>query len=433
LTRIIGRHLQAILRDQTINYLAWLFPAEELLPNPALVTRRSPVTIVQDVVRTLLAAPIPHYYSMLALARLYHDAQLPASVAQFSIHPLFEDELSDQVPSERAHEIWAQVPGWQAQFRTLMETVEKKLGALEAVTRRLETDLRATLNQTAPPIQIGPAPRQDKLSFDGQLWYAFAKLDAALAELEVQQIWAMPPHEREARFYSARLKRRLVGDEERQALAHLNLQPAADRRVYELRATSREVKMREDDFHFALAPEGLPGFLDRPFDELTAGTLLEPVEKYPRNFLKDVVSVRIAGLDRDRLLIALDQNTRWPGMLDALEARGLVDFSCDVILDPVYHDYFTKKLLLSLQAIGNPPWQKSIPWFGVLPGKQQGQEAKKAHMCLLLLCSGTRRRCTQHPCIACLRQYAQHWRGMTCISILCSGRHGKALYRGASN
>ncbi len=169
-----------------------------------------------------------------------------------------------------------------------------------------------------------------------------------------------------------------MGDEEQQALAHLNLQPASDRSVYELRATSREVKMREDDFHFALAPEGLPGFLDRPFDELTAGTLLEPTEKYPRNFLKDVVSVRIAGLDRDRLLIALDQNTRWSGMLDALEAQGLVDFSRDVILDPVYHDYFTKKLLLSLQAIGNPPLTKEHPLVRRATGQTTGTGSKKS-------------------------------------------------------
>lgn len=381
LIRVIGRHLQTILQDQTIQYLAWLFPAEDLLPNPAQVIRRSPITIVQEVVRTLLAAPIPHYYSLLALARLYHNPQLSASIAQFSIHPLFEDELSDQIPSERAHEIWARVSRpnpWQTQFRILQETVEKKLSALEAVTRRLTTDLQATLVQTAPPIQIGPPKRQDKVSFDGQLWYAFAKLDAALSELKIEQIWAMPPHEREARFHSARLSRRLMGNEEQQALAHLQLQSVPGRRVYELRATSREVKMREEDFNFALAPEGQPGFLDQPFDELTRGTPLEPEQQYPPVYLKDVIGVRIAGLDRDHLLVALDQNTRWPGMLDGLETLGLVDFSRDVILDPVYHDYFTKKLLLSLQAIGNPPAAREHPLVRRATGQTTGTGARKS-------------------------------------------------------
>jgi hypothetical protein len=102
LTRIIGRHLQAILADQTIQHLAWLFPPEELLPNAAMETRRSPITIVREVVRTLLAAPIPHYYTLFHTARVYHQASLPQQVAAFSVHPLFEDTLSDQIPSERA-------------------------------------------------------------------------------------------------------------------------------------------------------------------------------------------------------------------------------------------------------------------------------------------------------------------------------------------
>ena len=109
LARVIGRHLSAVLAKRNISHLAWLFPPEELLDNPDLVTRRSPITIVRDVVRAHLAAPVAHYYSLFEVARRYHDAQLPPNVASFSLHPLFEGPLSDQVPSERAHEIWARV------------------------------------------------------------------------------------------------------------------------------------------------------------------------------------------------------------------------------------------------------------------------------------------------------------------------------------
>ena len=59
LTRVVGRHLQAILNNPTVNYLAWLFPSEELLPNPDMATRRSPITIVREVIRSLLAAVLP--------------------------------------------------------------------------------------------------------------------------------------------------------------------------------------------------------------------------------------------------------------------------------------------------------------------------------------------------------------------------------------
>lgn len=267
LKRVIGRHLQAILQNQNIQHLAWLFPPEELLPDPDAITRRSSITIVRDVVRALLAAPVPHYYTLLETARVYHPAQLPANIAQFNVHPLFEDVLSDQIPSERAHEIWTRSTAhhrhWRQQMNTLEQTVNRRLSALEAVTRQLEEDLRQSLQQNAPRINIGPPSRASRLSFDGQLWYAFAKLNAALEELEVHQIRAMPPHEREARFHSARLEQRITGQQAQTILQQFNLTNRAGRRVYQLRAGSHEVKLRENDFSFALAPEMVAGFLDQ--------------------------------------------------------------------------------------------------------------------------------------------------------------------------
>ena len=365
LTRIIGRHLQAILADQSIQHLAWLFPPEELLPNPVMETRRSPITIVRDVVRTLLAAPIPHYYTRFHTARVYHQASLPQQVAAFSVHPLFEDTLSDQIPSERAHEIWARVTRprlWSDQLRTLQETVTKQLGALEAITRRLEEDLRQSLQQIAPEIRIEPPARQAGISFDGQLWYGFARLNAALGELEVHQLRAMPPEEREARYRSARLTRRLTGVAETTAIAQLGLVQRPSMRVYEMRPESQELKAREGDFSFSLAPENMPGFLDRSLQMVTQGTPLEPANGSGwRTYMEAVTAVSIIAIDRDARLIALLPNRRYPTMLDDLEQHGLANLSQDVVLDPVWIDTFTKKLLQTLHAIGNPPNARNNP------------------------------------------------------------------------
>jgi len=365
LTRIIGRHLQAILADQTIQHLAWLFPPEELLPNPAMETRRSPITIVREVVRTLLAAPIPHYYTLFHTARVYHQTSLPSQVAAFSVHPLFEDTLSDQIPSERAHEIWARVTrprSWSNQLVTLRETVIKQLGALESITRKLEEDLRPTLQQIAPEIGIEPPRRQPGISFDGQLWHGFSRLNAALGELEIHQIRAMPPEEREARYRSARLTRRLTGTSERAALAQMGIAQRSRMRIYEMRPESKEVKAREGDFSFALAPENIPGFLDRSLQRVTQGTPLEPPNGSGwRTYMETVTGVRIAGIDRDAGLIALLPNNRYPTMLDDLEQQGLADFSQNVILDPIWVDTFTRKLQETLHAIGDPPNARNNP------------------------------------------------------------------------
>ena len=364
LTRIIGRHLSAIMANRNIDYLAWLFPPEELLPNPDLVTRRSPITIVRDVVRAHLAAPVAHYYSLLEIARNYHDVNLPSQMAGFSVHPLFDTPLSDQIPSERAHEIWAQVTQpvhWQQQMTTFTETVERRLSALETVTKRLEADLRTELRQSAPAIRIEPPVRQNRVSVDGQLWHGFARLDAALNELEVHQVRAMPPHERTAKFRSARLPRRLDPQAEQNALRSMGLRPRAGRRVYELAADSIDVKAKVGDFNLALAPESAGGFLDRKVCGVVRNTPLDGQlqrrlrDRYPRVLMEEVLSVTIAGLDRNRRLIAIDADRRSPNILDDLTGHGLVDLERDVILDPVHHDFFSRKLLAALQAIGNPP------------------------------------------------------------------------------
>ena len=376
LKRVVGRHLPAILSDQSLDHLAWLFPPPELLPNPRLATRRSPLTIVRDVVRAVLAAPIPHYYTLLATARVYHPPSTPESVARFRVHPLFEDPLSDQIPSERAHEIWAravQPRHWQEQLGILVQTVRRRLDALAAVTRQLETDLQAKLGQAAPRVrELRPPDDGGGLSASGQLWYAFARLNAALAELEVHQKRAMPPHEREARYESARLRRRLEGAEAERALAALGLAHAPGRMVYTLRPASREVKLREGEFNVALSPEREAGFLDLPLGTVTAGTWLEPPDYRQQCApMERVLGVTVVAIDRDRGLIVLDADRRQfvqapdgarLSMFEALERLGRADFRRTAIVDPVSRDYFTRRLLKTLQAIGNPAVAQTSPF-----------------------------------------------------------------------
>ncbi len=365
LTRVIGRHLPAILANQNINYLAWLFPPEDLLPNPDLATRRSPITLVREVVRSLLAAPIPHHYGLIPVARVYHEASLPANVAHFNIHPLFSVPLSDQIPSERAHEIWGRITNprpWQGQLATYMETVRKRLSALETITKRLEADLRDQLHYTAPIIEIGPPQREPRLSVDGQLWYAFARLNAVLAELEVHQIRAMPPHERTARFRSARLTRLLTGTDEQMALTQLGLSARAGRRIYELSPGSGEVKAKVGDFAFALAPQHQPGFLDRKLASLVRNTpQLQGQYGNDWSFLERTTGVTVVGLDRNARLIGLDVDRRYPTLLDDLTNANVADFNQNVMLDPVHRDFFTDKLVESLRRVGNPPMAARRP------------------------------------------------------------------------
>lgn len=363
LVRIIGRHLDGILTDETISHLAWLFPPEEILPNPTLSSIRSPITIVKSVIQSVLAVPIPHYYSLFLVARFYHEDSLPDYLADFRISPLFEDPLSDQIPSERAHDIWTRAPNWSDRQAELVQTVRYQLIALETVTKRLETDLRSILINDATDLAIvegrnrilairGP-PRANSISYDGQLWYSYARLDVALKQLELFQNRAMPIHERESRFISARLLRRLTGFEEEEALDRLGIFPAPGRRVYLLNENSREVKAREGDFHFAIAPEGMPDFLNQKFTHFVRGTRLDSGNPEWQTRMEDATQVTVVAIEREACLIALDPN-RNHTILDDLEELDRADLSENVILDPIFKDYFLRKLERTLRAIGNP-------------------------------------------------------------------------------
>jgi DNA replication ATP-dependent helicase Dna2 len=360
LCRVVGRHLDAILAQKDLAHLAWLFPADELLPNADHQTSASPITIVQDVVRAVLAAPIPHYYNLFAVARSYHEVGLAANIAAFSLHPLFEDEFSDHIPSERAHEIWTKSTKpnsyWTRQIVILQETVEKRLRALETVVKRLETDLRPLLGKNAASFPMDPPRREGSISIDGELWLAYQRLNAALEQLSVAQTWAMPVHEREAKHHSARLTRRLTEDEEEGALHSLGLEAATGLRVYEMRPASSEVRARVDDFGFALAPEATAGFLEASFYALAQRHGIATLPRQARWRMYDATSVSIAAIDRGRRLIAVQCSAFLrPTMLDELEQAGVADLSTNVVMDPFHTDFFTGRLVDALRGLGNPP------------------------------------------------------------------------------
>ena len=360
LVRVIGRHLAHIINSPDYQDLAWLFPPENLVANPATSDRLSPITIVRDIVRALVALPVTHYYSLLNTARNYYPAAINNPGAAFNVNPFFEDPFSDQVPSERAHEIWSRATGhfpWNQQLQTLQATVGKKLLALSAVVQRLGDDLEGRLGQTAPEIsEIGPPAMPNSMSDDSRLWYTFTGLNVALSRLKVQLIRAMPPHEREARFNSASLPTRLDAAAAAPVLASLGLAPAAGLYVYQLAPNSREVRARAGDFSFALSPRNDGDFLDRRLDRTLNGHAvpLPPWLTYPAGRMEQVTAVTVRGVDRENRWIAVQFNLAWLPAINDMTNAGLLDLSTDVMLDPVHKDFLLGRLEKSLKAIGNP-------------------------------------------------------------------------------
>lgn len=355
--RVVGRHLPRLLQEDGIRNLIWLFPSEEVLQNPEDATRSSPITIVDGVVRTAVAVPVPHHYSLLEVVRHYHPDRIQNVDALISVHPMFEDKLSDQIPSERAIEIWQRKPGWEATVSNLLQTVRRQHTALSLIVERLERDLDlGGSHLTAPAIQVGAAARKDNMSLDGHLLLTFARLNVAMEGLAKDEIRAMPPHEREARGKSARLLGRLPDHEANAVLGRLDLGPKAGRRVYRLAPTSLEVSVRDGDMGCAIAPINDPHLLDRSFLRIADAVGIPVAEQSPerRWRMADALSVTPVRVDRERCVVVLDENRRRPGILDEIEAAGVADLSGEVMLDPVQTDHFTAPLGKVLAKVGRP-------------------------------------------------------------------------------
>lgn len=355
LTRLVSRHLPAILADRDLRDLAWLFPPPELLARAEEASRQSPLTIISTVVQNTVAAPVPHHYTLFELVHTYRPAGLSAP----SIHPLYREPLSDLIPGERIHEYWFRRGNWRETQDTIAETTQKKLAALGLVTSQLERDLGRLLPASrlaAPP--LNPPPRRPAgLSPHGRLWYEFTRLNAALDALDAHIAYAMPPHEREARFKSAILTQRLEGRERDAALDNLRaasgraLRQPEEFLVYTLAPDSVDVNVRDGDIGYALSPRNEPGFLDQhPFARLTRDT-----DIWGRGTSiaeSGLTGVSIAAIDRIHGLIALG-----PGFFNRigdLEQAGRLDLSQEAILDKVPQDFLTRKVRLTLQAIGHP-------------------------------------------------------------------------------
>jgi hypothetical protein len=277
-------------------------------------------------------------------------------------HWLYEDPLSDQIPSERAGEIWKKKTDprhWSVITEGVRRTVFTRLRALNGVTQRLELDARRPSDlraKAAAPIAALTGPRRMAgVAPWGQLWSAFADLDWQLQALEAEQVRAMTPDEREARMKSARLTRRLMGGEADAALARAGLTPAPEHLVYALAQSSLAVRVKAGEIGLALAPAGWPGFLDTRLRDVEAAGHdlgLEPAERNGHTWR--ATSVRVLHVDREAGVLVLENAPYGQGPdVRALLAAG-VPFDADVMLDPYPSDHFTERLARTVRKIGRP-------------------------------------------------------------------------------
>ncbi|MGK5023092.1 AAA domain-containing protein [Janthinobacterium sp. LB2P10] len=366
LTRLIGRHLDTLLFSKDLKKLAWLFPPNQLIANADLLHKGSVVAIVNDVVRSSLAAPIPHVYTLLSVARHYHLSFVTDANSMFAIDEFYEDPLTSQVPIERIHEFWH--PATRAKHIASISAkwdhvLRVKLRALEHIVTRFTLDLRDSLVANPPKISSIKAPTaRENMAADSQLVYAFAQYNDALSAQESLRIRSLRAVEREATFASALLDG-LYADAQT-VLTQFNLTTEKWRYVFSLSKNSSEVKAKAGDFLFAISDPDVLWFLDQKLGYLTKKLCAEPPEqlipKWARNSWKNiplytVLRVTVRAIDRANRAIAVDFDQAWWPLISWLQTKGVISFSSPLMIDPLHKDYFLDKLEKTLKAIGISP------------------------------------------------------------------------------
>ena len=367
LTRLVGRHLGAIIHDKNLKDIAWLFPPAELLQHPEDATRKSPITLVADVVRGHVKVPTPHHYTLLQVGEHYANKQWAANA-----HPLYYDPLSDLVPMERIHEYWSKGKDWQQKEEHLRGTVKRKRAVLQSVSTQLGHDLKGKLSKhSAPPISFDYAKQRLKgAPVHSQLWYQFIRLNAAVDELETLLTRALPSFEREAKYKAARLRGRLEGPKRANALRLINkacgksFSENDDLLVYALRDDSRYVNFKEGHFGLVLSPDTLDGaslpdqhilsFLkDMGVETQLPGYIAGKLKR--KEFVSVVdsgfLSVELKAIDRDNGLVALRPKSE---VFSQIEATGKLNLRTNVVLDETSIDTLTSRIKLTLEKIGFP-------------------------------------------------------------------------------
>jgi DNA replication ATP-dependent helicase Dna2 len=395
LCRVFGRHLDRVqspirIGQVNISPIAWVFPAETVLEEADFVSRSSPITIVSDAVNSLMAAPIPHHYGVIDLANsLEPDSRTLRNGERwwFHVNKFYRDPLSDQIPSERGHEVWERASPFKDQDfqwhqEELRKVVRRKLHANAYVAEKVTRLLQDELTAQAPGVNdvFQPATRLTGVSDDGQILFQHTRLMAAAQHLEIDLLMAMPPHEREARFQSARVVAVLQGTVRSDGLVALGIashvgNPAV--LLFRLSARSREARLKEGEYTWSFLPEAdLPKLQDMSVAQFKRhNRVLEQVLAIAhwewRQRLREALTVTIIKLDRGQQLLAVEAGD----LLAQVLRLNLLQMDLDGsrgrfgILDPVAMDVFTRKLRKTLEdpsGIRNPPLAQQRPLFRAL-------------------------------------------------------------------
>ncbi len=384
LKRMFERHMQNPDVIELIEVLTRFFPPDSLLPDPDAF-KSQPGTIVKEVLRMLVGLPVAHDYSLFDAANsFFPNVREDGTPYKFDLPFGFATPMSDQIPFERAYELWqdkifvrhfnklhSKDPSkWRRYTRDelydgIKRATKVHLQALQHIVRRLRENYKDRLVLKKSGFSAARSS-QASVPEAARSLIAFEKLNVACQEMENRNTRSLPVDEREARFFSIRgltLKPQAEADPIIDEIKFANPQYQHETLyVFDFSPTSRDSRIKEGEFTVALSNENEYVDLDEPWrrrlglgfqdaEELLGEHGL--TERWMTNksigALLQVEVIRLEAM-QDNPYVVLKPGHQ--GLFQFAVAQGLVELDSPLVLDPMYRDFSSDRIEKALRSVG---------------------------------------------------------------------------------
>jgi len=384
LKRMFERHMQNPDVIELIEVLTRFFPPDSLLPDPDAF-KSQPGTIVKEVLRMLVGLPVAHDYSLFDAANsFFPNVREDGTPYKFDLPFGFVTPMSDQIPFERAYELWqdkifvrhfnklhSKDPSkWRRYTRDelydgIKRATKVHLQALQHIVRRLRENYKDRLVLKKSGFSAARSS-QASVPEAARSLIAFEKLNVACQEMENRNTRSLPVDEREARFFSIRglnLKPQTEADPIIDEIKFANPQYQHETLyVFDFFPTSRDSRIKEGEFTVALSNENEYVDLDEPWrrrlglgfqdaEELLGEHGL--TERWMTNksigALLQVEVIRLEAM-QDNPYVVLKPGHQ--GLFQFAVAQGLVALDSPLVLDPMYRDFSSDRIEKALRSVG---------------------------------------------------------------------------------
>ncbi len=407
LKRMMKRYFQDETVISEIDKLIQFYAPEGNLENPDIF-ETIPGTIVKSTLSYILALPLKFDYSLIQSANALLRAQ--GQDFQYLLHKNFYTEMNDQIPFERAYDLWTNnirindpdlineyiksgkqykaedVKYTREKLRDrLKTTIDKRLQALQTIVDYIQKNQREQLLLRKKPLaKIQPVKKQGMDTSTNEL-YIFERLNHISRDLENKQQRLLPVDEKEARFFSMRglelLNKSPYLQEIKEILSSSKYHGSKidDFYVFSIPTTSLDAKINEGAFLLTLSNEVDPFNPAQPqvntdmsvsyhlgLDYPQVITLAEDfdlknISYIPRVPLKSFLQITLVKISAINELpyIIVKANDYYGKAIEFAFKHNLLNPALPFVIDPVYRDFNLKDYEKILKLIGKNPVKKT--------------------------------------------------------------------------